>query len=204
MPNPTFFNLAEEKRRELIRAAYQEFSRAPFAEALIANIVKSAGISRGSFYQYFEDKEDLYFYLLNKHAEKSKERFYKSLKERDGDLMEAFVDMFQQMLEKFDNAEYRGFFQNTFLNMNHRIENTFTRSFDKEKYHAELVEISEQVDREKINFSSDKEFIHMVNMTRAITFRHMMKHFANQESSKEEAIEDYRFDIELLKRGFSK
>jgi AcrR family transcriptional regulator len=57
MPKPTFFNLSTDKKENLIQAARREFSRAPLHEALISNIVKSAEISRGSFYQYFDDKE---------------------------------------------------------------------------------------------------------------------------------------------------
>lgn len=66
MPTQTFFHLPEEKQQRLLEAARVEFSRVPLNEASIAQIVKLAGISRGSFYQYFEDKEDLYFYYFEK------------------------------------------------------------------------------------------------------------------------------------------
>uniref|UniRef100_UPI00366B4B3A TetR/AcrR family transcriptional regulator n=1 Tax=Phytohabitans flavus TaxID=1076124 RepID=UPI00366B4B3A len=45
-------------------AANKEFARAPFNDASISHIIKDAGIPRGSYYQYFDDKADLYFYLL--------------------------------------------------------------------------------------------------------------------------------------------
>lgn len=64
MPKQTFFNLSEEKKSRLLEAAYAEFSKVSLEEASINVIVQQSDISRGSFYQYFEDKEDLYFYCL--------------------------------------------------------------------------------------------------------------------------------------------
>lgn len=64
MPSETFFRLPEEKRQRLMDAAWEEFTRIPFADASINKIVRSANIPRGSFYQYFEDKRDLFTYLV--------------------------------------------------------------------------------------------------------------------------------------------
>ena len=60
MPKKTFYNLPEEKRNKIIEAAKEEFSRVPIHEASIKNIVENSGIARGSFYQYFDSKEDLF------------------------------------------------------------------------------------------------------------------------------------------------
>lgn len=64
MPTQTFFNLLDKKRHKILNAAVQEFTIRNLAEANISNIVKAAGISRGSFYQYFADKEDLYVHIF--------------------------------------------------------------------------------------------------------------------------------------------
>lgn len=64
MPNKTFFNLPEQKRNQIIEIAIREFAASPYNVASISNIVREAGIAKGSFYQYFEDKQDLYRYLL--------------------------------------------------------------------------------------------------------------------------------------------
>ncbi|HLR71545.1 MAG TPA: TetR/AcrR family transcriptional regulator, partial [Pseudogracilibacillus sp.] len=89
MPKQTFFNLPEEKRDTLIHAAKNEFSRVSLYEASIANIVKEAEIPRGSFYQYFEDKDDLYFYLLDKQGEELWKTLITNLKEHQGDLFKS-------------------------------------------------------------------------------------------------------------------
>jgi AcrR family transcriptional regulator len=66
MPSVTFFNLKVDKRDRIVAAAMREFTQCPFEEASIKNIIEDAGIPRGSFYQYFADKEDLFLFLLQK------------------------------------------------------------------------------------------------------------------------------------------
>jgi len=70
MPTETFFNLPEEKKQRIIEAAIDEFSRYSFHKARVTAIADNAGIAKGSFYQYFEDKKDLYKYLMEIIAEK--------------------------------------------------------------------------------------------------------------------------------------
>ena len=65
MISPTFQNLKEDKKDRIIDAALAEFAARPFNEASITNIVKNADISRGSFYQYFGNKENIYKYLVS-------------------------------------------------------------------------------------------------------------------------------------------
>jgi AcrR family transcriptional regulator len=72
MPKLTFFNLPEEKRRLILDLAIEEFADRDYNSASISNIVARAGIAKGSLYQYFEDKRDLYLYLLQLAAEEKK------------------------------------------------------------------------------------------------------------------------------------
>lgn len=65
MPKSTFFNLDQNKKDRIIEAAIDEFAANSFHKASITNIIKNAEIASGSFYQYFEGKEDLYRYLLD-------------------------------------------------------------------------------------------------------------------------------------------
>lgn len=65
IPTQTFFNLPEAKRQALISIAIDEFAEHDFQNASISRIVAKAGIAKGSLYQYFADKEDLYLYLID-------------------------------------------------------------------------------------------------------------------------------------------
>ena len=64
MPTSTFFRLPQEKRLRLTEAAWEEFTKVDYASASINKIIQEAHIPRGSFYQYFADKEELFRYLL--------------------------------------------------------------------------------------------------------------------------------------------
>jgi len=70
MPKETFFNLPEQKRTTICQVAIAEFAAYPFEQASINRIVAAAGIAKGSFYQYFANKKDLFFYLIQLAGEK--------------------------------------------------------------------------------------------------------------------------------------
>jgi hypothetical protein len=65
MPKRTFFRLDEDKKERIIRAAIDEFHKNGFENAKIGNIADEAQIAKGSIYQYFEDKNELFMYSIN-------------------------------------------------------------------------------------------------------------------------------------------
>lgn len=65
MPKQTFYNLPREKRETIVNAAIEEFAQYGLENASTNRIVENSGISKGSFYQYFEDKQDVFMYLLS-------------------------------------------------------------------------------------------------------------------------------------------
>jgi AcrR family transcriptional regulator len=68
--------LPEEKRRTIVDAAVDEFAEYGFESASINRIVANSEISKGSFYQYFEDKMDVFKYLVDVIA-KEKAEYYR-------------------------------------------------------------------------------------------------------------------------------
>lgn len=55
-----FKNIDDEKRDRIINSALEEFSKNGFEKASTNVIVKNAGISKGSLFHYFENKQELY------------------------------------------------------------------------------------------------------------------------------------------------
>lgn len=78
MPRGTFFNLPDDKRNLIISAAIHEFSKANYNTASINQICKESHIAKGSFYQYFTDKLDLYVYIMTLAIEE-KIKFFSSI-----------------------------------------------------------------------------------------------------------------------------
>lgn len=64
MVRPRFQRLPAEQRDWLLRAAASEFAAHGFAEASLNRVIEAAGISKGSFYYYFDDKADLYAHVV--------------------------------------------------------------------------------------------------------------------------------------------
>ena len=86
MPTDTFFRLPEEKRARILEGAWSEFTAVPYAEASINRIVQTSRIPRGSFYQYFEDKNDLFLTLIDEIRDRFLDLFHDTLERSDGDL----------------------------------------------------------------------------------------------------------------------
>lgn len=63
MPKKTFFKLAEQRRRMIIEAFLLEFTKYPYDTASVSQTLVKMDISKGSFYQYFESKLELFTYL---------------------------------------------------------------------------------------------------------------------------------------------
>ena len=68
MPTERFYRLPEAKKQVIRQAAIKEFARVPFEKASINQIIQNADISRGSFYTYFEDKQDVVRYIFEDNA----------------------------------------------------------------------------------------------------------------------------------------
>ena len=103
MPSSTFLNLPAEKQEKLLEAATREFSHRPFNEASINQIIKEAGIPRGSFYMYFQDKEDLFRYLLKGYVDQLFMLLEEFLLRNGGDIFQALLDLYDYVQAKIDN-----------------------------------------------------------------------------------------------------
>ena len=49
------------RRKSIIQAAIEVFSKKDFKTASISEIAQKAGVADGTIYQYFRNKEDLFF-----------------------------------------------------------------------------------------------------------------------------------------------
>jgi len=94
IPKQTFFNLDEEKRSRIVECAIDEFAANDYINSKLSNIIKNAQIPRGSFYQYFEDKTDLYLHIMDI-AKDKKMVYVKDLFVNPENL--SFMDLFKDM-----------------------------------------------------------------------------------------------------------
>lgn len=59
-----FHNLPEAKRSRILNACFAEFAARDYIYASLDRVIQVAGISKGGLYEYIENKEELYLYLL--------------------------------------------------------------------------------------------------------------------------------------------
>jgi TetR/AcrR family transcriptional regulator len=88
LPKQPFFNLNQEKRDEIKQIAMEEFIRLGYRGASTNRIVERAGISKGSLFYYFQDKDDLYTYLLQEAQEIFVERLLQKTGEWPKDILQ--------------------------------------------------------------------------------------------------------------------
>lgn len=99
MPTQTFFNLPDAKREQIHQIALEEFAAQPYQQVSISNIVRRAGIAKGSFYQYFTDKKDLFLYLIQKGGELKLQFLSGRRPEVKGDFFSGYRDMMTGAIE---------------------------------------------------------------------------------------------------------
>jgi len=119
MPTSTFFNLPEEKRQNLVDLALVEFAHNDYEKASLSKIVARAGIAKGSIYQYFKDKQDMYFYLISLATQKKGEFLAGILEERsDAPIFERLLALFSAMLKFQQRYPLLAQLGNRILNVN--------------------------------------------------------------------------------------
>jgi AcrR family transcriptional regulator len=202
MPTKTFFNLPEEKRQKLLDAIHKEFSRVPFDEVSINQIIRMAGISRGSFYQYFEDKQDMLQYLLADYQKMLEHHALASLKASSGDLFQMFLDILDFTYAFVAEEKRNSFFKNVFSDI--RVNTDFLRQqVSVHNFGGFAVKLLPSIDTNALDIRSDEDFGNMLGILLPLTGAAFTKAFLDI-SSYEHSRSQYAAQLELLKRGFRK
>lgn len=199
MPSDTFLRLNDEKKRKLIDASFKEFSLNNFNDASINRIIKEAGISRGSFYMYFIDKKDLYFYLLEQYGEILVNNMKRDLIKNKGDLFKMFQDNIKESYNSFKNDNIN-FFKKSLENITIMEESKKTFGFRDKRLLKELIP---NINLELLNDNAKRhiEVIFAINMhLLMVTLMKLLKN----DSLDEEILKDYYEQLDLLKYGCNK
>jgi AcrR family transcriptional regulator len=99
MPKPTFINLTKAKRDRFLAVALEEFAVNDYDHASITRIVKILDIAKGSVYQYFENKKDLYMYLLEQANQRRLEYVKSLLRSPYNNIYDLFTSLFVQTMQ---------------------------------------------------------------------------------------------------------
>ena len=202
MPSETFSNLTKEKKERLINASIEEFSNNLYNNASINRIIKNARIPRGSFYMYFKDKEDLYFYLLNIYKEEHLGRLRRFLEENEKDPLKGFKELFLFIVNNLLEEENSLFFEKMILNMDYLMEN---KILDRNHHNGppNKDELLEHIDIAKFNIKDEDDLLSMMHILMILTI-HSLVDIIRFKKKKKKITQCYLKELELLGRGFYK
>jgi len=105
MPTDRFNRLSDEKKKKIREAAIKEFARVPFEKASINQIIRNADISRGSFYTYFSDKQDVVSFIFEDSFAQMEEFCLKILTINGGDYFDMIRKLFKYLTDKGREAK---------------------------------------------------------------------------------------------------
>lgn len=156
MPSSTFFNLPAAKRDNLLAAARAEFARVPYPHASINQIIRIAGIPRGSFYMYFHDKEELFAFLLQEYIHRAAALITRTVAQHDGDLFAALPALFDDVLTFARDPEWRAAYEDVFQIIS-RNGSALIGSFLERATPSILSALSQSADRSRLDLRGERD-----------------------------------------------
>lgn len=115
--NPTFNNLDDAKQKRILNAALQEFAENGYEQASTNQIVKHAGIGKGMLFYYFNNKKELYQYLIDHAINIMTTKFFSLINMTEPDLIERLKEIARVKAEYLhENPNVSNFIATVFLN----------------------------------------------------------------------------------------
>lgn len=202
-----FKNLKLEKQKQIIDAALKEFTLNGFENSSTNEIVKNANISKGSLFNYFNSKKDLYVYLLN-YSMQIIENFYEEIDLNETDIFKRIGNIGLQKLKI--HKEFPYVFD--FLASAQLEESTEVKSIIQEKvdtiYNSGIKEIYMYIDYSKFRDDIDIEkAIEILNWTMFGFGEKVIKKIDTFKDSTEfgkKTLEEWEHYADILKDNFYK
>ena len=198
MPKETFFNLKEAKRDKIEKALINEFSRVSFEQASISNIVAEAEIPRGSFYQYFEDKEDAIKYVIEKFIRIEHKKMNQFLIDSNRDIFEAIFKFYNYMIESTENGSFR-----LIKNIFQELRKNNISIFEAQNEIGSKEEVNKFINTDNLNIEQEEDLKYFMKILTTIT-RTVASEVINKKITREEGEKALRRQLEIVKNGMQK
>ncbi|MCF7926458.1 MAG: TetR/AcrR family transcriptional regulator [Candidatus Izimaplasma sp.] len=201
MPYKTYLHLPRKKKTRIFNAGLREFSTNPKHDASINTIVKTAKISKGSFYQYFKNKDAFYWYIVRAIMQENTKKYRTLLKINEGNLFETERDIFKSILDLFNNERYKNFmihvFKDSFVELQPEI------SAKAQTIYFDMYDILVKYGFKGYNIKTKNDFRVVFSMIRNITNSTILKYISD-DLSIGSAIRLYDKKLDYLEKGILK
>lgn len=203
MPTNTFEKLPDNKKNRIIDAAKKEFSRVPIDEVSIKNIVEEASIARGSFYQYFNSKEELLSCIIERDWNMI-EFIKREIQKEKIDIFGFYINSYDYLSKKIRNKQNMEFYKKVFENIkvsdtkyeifnhnNKKVIDTFIKN-----------DFLKKIDTSKLNIATENEIFSLARILFLITRASFA--FCFIEKNERNMRDEYIKSINMLKYGVYK
>ncbi len=197
MPSERFMRLSGEKQTVIWKAAVEEFIAQPYEKVSINKIIKQAGISRGSFYTYFEDKRELLAFILWGTRQQWNQFCLESIEKAGGDY---FGLMSMLMDQAIDFCRHNNLFalHKNLIMYPEPIMDSLPKQSDCEREVKCL--LLDKIDRTLFEDPSEENIVQVFKLT-AMVLVSCLSEFCLHPEQEEKLREDYRRALKILRRG---
>ena len=200
MIKKTFYNLPYEKRKRITDAVIKEFMERPNEKVSINRIIKTAEISRGSFYQYFDDKVDLIEIITKTMFDESSNKAKEILKLSCGDLFVMYIKMFDYFGDYSSQKQTMKIMRNIVDSF--KANDDLVSEYLKNRFNIALSnnEIYLMVDRQNLKFQDDESVKCLIEILTQVLKNAIFDVFV-AGSDREEVRERLIKKIDIIKQG---
>lgn len=200
MIKKTFYNLPYEKRKRITDAVIKEFMERPNEKVSINRIIKTAEISRGSFYQYFDDKVDLIEIITKTMFEESSNKAKEILKLSCGDLFVMYIKMFDYFGDYSSQKQTMKIMRNIVDSF--KANDDLVSEYLKNRFNIALSnsEIYLMVDRQNLKFQNNESVKCLIEILTQVLKNAIFDVFV-AGSDREEVRERLIKKIDIIKQG---
>ena len=193
----TFYNLPPEKREKIIDVTRKEFRKGSKKKITINSVIKNAGISRGRFYQYFDDKLDLVELMADDMMNKMSEYIKEQLVLYNGDIFEIPLVIFDVMFK--EDSSYKDIVVFTDRN-NQNSELISEYMFYRFRKYNFWNKLSNYINRSKLRLNSDEDIKYIVFIMED-AFRNALSNISKNPKLKDRERTILANKVDLLKRA---
>ena len=204
MIKKTFYNLPEEKRQRVTEAIVDEFANAEDDKVSINRIVQKANISRGSFYQYFDDKLDLVEVLIRSYLNLVIDDLRRAIVSSDGDIFYTFECIYDIIIGLSKDERNRKVLRNLISNIranNNLVSDYIVKRYIKQyKSIEEFINITDEFSRKSFRFKSDEDLTYLQQILTSV-LKNEIYNFYVFDTDPEETKARYLRKLYIIKQG---
>jgi AcrR family transcriptional regulator len=152
-----FEKLPEEKKKKIIEVCIDEFAEKGYTSASTNNIVSKANISKGTLFNYFINKKNLFLYIVDYATDYYVEYLISRMKENSPDFFQRILDWAElKIAVSIEEPKMYDFFVSAFVNIPEELAEDIAERY-KKLYDKGVVLAFEDIDMSPFREDIDRE-----------------------------------------------